>query len=85
MKSRFDALLSDVILGPGESGAGLARRIAEMDSEIPIILMSGYSRSELDDGIAPENYTFLAKPLNLEEPDDPIEDPPSYRDKWRRR
>ena len=63
---KVDILISDVIM-PGKDGSELAKKIIEKNSNIVIILMSGYS----GDTILPKNLTenknvyFISKPFSL--------------------
>ncbi|MBK6463008.1 MAG: hypothetical protein IPF92_18670 [Myxococcales bacterium] len=84
---RMHCLLADVNCKPTKTGISFAWEGAwEYDP------MSGTGRVSLgEDGHLKgsirikdgDSSTFVA--VRTEEPDEPIEEPPSYRDKWRRR
>ena len=63
----FDVIILDVRMPPGIDGVEAAKRIRDIDSTVPIILVSGYSdMSEQDifDSVPPpERVWFLAKPV----------------------
>ena len=46
---RFDLLFSDILLGPGESGADLAREALQLRPDLPILLTTGFAASATDD------------------------------------
>lgn len=60
--SRFDALITDVIM-PGMSGKDLARKVAGEHGAVPTIYMSGYNDESLDD-LAPHE-SFVTKPFSI--------------------
>jgi FixJ family two-component response regulator len=49
---------------PGTSGPELATRLAALVPDAPIVLMSGFDRVDLPDGLAAQ---FLRKPFTEEE------------------
>jgi two-component system, cell cycle sensor histidine kinase and response regulator CckA len=61
----IDLVITDMMM-PGMSGVDLARRLREIEPEIPLIFMSGYSGRVPDnvESFAPETTTFIQKPLN---------------------
>jgi CheY-like chemotaxis protein len=65
-RGRIEVLLTDVRL-PGESGAELAERLSDSNSQLKVILMSGYAEREMmgrefgDIGMA-----YLSKPFSVE-------------------
>lgn len=60
-------LIADVILGQGTDGVHLATQMAESDSQLAVILISGYSRRHLDLSNLPMRCQFLAKPFSMEQ------------------
>lgn len=66
-QSGADLILSDVML-PGMSGVGLIKEIRKLDSEIPIILMTGSSKEETAqiEGIRTGAIDYLLKPFSFQ-------------------
>ncbi|MDB5470226.1 MAG: integral rane sensor hybrid histidine kinase [Caulobacter sp.] len=61
----FDLVFSDMVM-PGEmDGVGLARRIAALRPDLPILLTTGYSEAAIT--AADEGLRLLAKPYRLED------------------
>jgi len=61
-----DILIVDIVL-PGESGSELAKDLMELDSELKVLLISGYAENlELEDGTAKNQVFCLAKPFSSE-------------------
>ena len=64
-KGPFDLMVTDMVM-PGISGTELASQMKKRQSDIKIIIASGYSeemaRKELS---GDESFTFLAKPYSL--------------------
>ena len=61
----FDLVFSDMVM-PGEmDGVGLARRIASLRPDLPILLTTGYSEAAIT--AADEGLRLLAKPYRLED------------------
>ncbi|HXY02325.1 MAG TPA: response regulator [Terriglobales bacterium] len=61
-----DLLLVDVVL-PGESGRELARDLMEVDSELKVLLVSGYAENlQLEEGTASNQVFCLPKPFSSE-------------------
>lgn len=59
-----DLVLSDVVLG-GRSGVDLVRSVRREHPEVRVLLMSGFSRSELEGRVVPPpGVTILAKPFS---------------------
>ncbi len=59
----LDLLVSDAVM-PGMTGAEFLARVRELAPDLPIVLMSGYSRDELKGGIRDRADTFLEKPFS---------------------
>jgi CheY-like chemotaxis protein len=57
-----DLIFSDINMPGGMDGIQLARRIAELDGQLPVVLTSGHSLGSFRD--FPSNAAFLAKPYN---------------------
>jgi two-component system response regulator FlrC len=62
----FDVLVADVLLGEGTDGIDLARQIAAAQSNLAVVLMSGYSASHFELTGLPANTQFLTKPFSSE-------------------
>jgi len=60
----IDLLMTDVVL-PGMGGQELAAALRELEPEMQIIFVSGYTDRELDDTILGEHSRFLHKPFSL--------------------
>lgn len=60
----FDAILSDVVM-PGMSGVVLAKTLRGLRSDLPVILVSGYSEELACSGY--EGFEFLPKPYSAEQ------------------
>ena len=62
----IDLLITDVIL-PGMDGPELARRAAELTSDLPVLFISGYTDAEIvRRGLLQEGQPFLQKPFTPE-------------------
>ncbi len=62
-RDRVNLLLTDVIM-PVMNGRELSERISELEPDIRILYMSGYTDGVIDDtGILPEGVDFLQKPF----------------------
>jgi two-component system, cell cycle sensor histidine kinase and response regulator CckA len=60
---RLDLLLTDVVM-PGMSGQELARQLAPLRPELPVLLMSGYTEdSSAWDDAREAGYLWIAKPF----------------------
>ncbi len=69
----FDLLLTDVVLPGGMNGGEIARVARRMRSDLPVIFMSGYTRSvDLEGGLGADVVHYLAKPFTAEELRDTI-------------
>lgn len=65
--SQFDACIIDLTM-PGMGGIELLERIRDLDADIPILLVSGYSRHEVRQREAKStNVSFLQKPFTLDQ------------------
>ncbi len=64
----IDVVLTDVIM-PQMGGAPLLRRLREEHPDLPVILMSGYSRREVTDEVLSLARHFLRKPFSRRELD----------------
>jgi CheY-like chemotaxis protein len=63
-ETRIDVILSDMVR-PGEMGGlDLARAVKQLDSELPIVLMTGYSDAAAS--AAAEGIDLLIKPYTLD-------------------
>lgn len=62
-QTRFDHVISDVIMPEGMSGIELAHRVAELQPQARITLVSGISRAQLPP--LPDGVSFLPKPYRL--------------------
>ena len=60
---RVDLLVTDVVLGGGDSGAELARLARTLRPSLPVVYVSGYTREELDLGALSPRDWFVAKPF----------------------
>ena len=64
----IDLVLSDVVLPGSRSGVDIVRRARALHPEMPCVLMSGFARDYLDDGVADlAEVPVLTKPFRLEE------------------
>ena len=64
----IDLVLSDVVHPGSRSGVDIVRRARERNPEMPCVLMSGFARDYLDDGVADlSEVPVLTKPFRLEE------------------
>jgi PAS domain S-box-containing protein len=62
----FDVLLTDVVLPGGMSGCDLGKKAAWLDSNIPVVYMSGYAEeAALSHGGIDRESQFLQKPFRL--------------------
>jgi two-component system cell cycle sensor histidine kinase/response regulator CckA len=61
----LDLLITDVIM-PNMDGPALAQRIRQMNSELKILFISGYTEEKLKDHMG-ENIWFLPKPFTLKQ------------------
>jgi len=57
-----DLIFSDINMPGGMDGIQLARRIADLNGQLPVVLTSGHALSSFRD--FPTNAAFLAKPYN---------------------
>jgi CheY-like chemotaxis protein len=62
-RNAFDIVLTDTVM-PGMSGVELARRLRVANAELPIVLMSGYSR-EAFEGESDVDLPQLRKPFTV--------------------
>jgi signal transduction histidine kinase/CheY-like chemotaxis protein len=66
---RFDLLLTDLVMPGNINGLSLARQLRGKDSNLPVILMSGYSsestQAELRTAEDTQQIEFLSKPFDL--------------------
>ncbi|MFV0492094.1 MAG: PAS domain-containing protein [Pseudorhodobacter sp.] len=64
----FDLMISDVVMPGGMSGVQLAHHIRELQPDLPILLVSGYSEEIARVGdVFAEGVDFLRKPYRREE------------------
>ena len=64
---RFDLLLTDIVM-PGMDGIELAKRAAEMDSNLKIMFITGFAAVALHPSSnAPKQAKVLSKPFHLRE------------------
>ena len=66
-ESRFDVMLSDVVMPGGMTGIELARLCAERHPALPILLTSGYAGEDVDEALADAPWPFLRKPYSSEQ------------------
>ncbi len=64
---RVDVLVTDVVLGGGESGALLAPAARAIVPSLPVIYISGFTREELDLASLGERDQFISKPFGVSE------------------
>jgi PAS domain S-box-containing protein len=60
---RVDILVTDVVLGAGESGAVLAPEARKLQPDLPVIFISGFTRQELSLTTLGEGDWFIPKPF----------------------
>jgi DNA-binding NtrC family response regulator len=64
-KESPDGIISDMVM-PGEwDGLELVRQVRRRNSDVPVLLMTGYSSAAAQ--AREEGYTLLEKPFNLEQ------------------
>jgi two-component system cell cycle sensor histidine kinase/response regulator CckA len=64
---RFSALVTDVVM-PNMDGSQLAARAREVDEDLPILFLSGYTAGVLlSHGVSDEAINFLRKPFERDE------------------
>ena len=63
--SKFDLMITDIRLGRDSmSGLQFLKMLREAGSQIPTLLISGFSFEEVEESCSPENLTlFLGKPF----------------------
>jgi len=62
--ARFDLLMTDVMLGGGDSGPELARGVDHQRPNLPVLFMSGFPQQKLEEsGFVSSEVAFLAKPF----------------------
>jgi DNA-binding response OmpR family regulator len=64
-RRRFDLVISDVLM-PGSSGAELALALRELQSDLRIVLMSGFTGDRLHPNLLPRDIPILEKPFKVE-------------------
>jgi len=64
---RFDAMLTDILLGSGMDGWSLQRQVAARAPALPVITMSGYTPSEPGHGAVEPQAPTLHKPFRPRE------------------
>ncbi|MFN7594970.1 MAG: ATP-binding protein, partial [bacterium] len=62
-----DLVISDVAMPGSIDGLTLARRLREVEPDLPIVLMSGYAEGTLSGEVVSENFLFLQKPFRISE------------------
>ncbi len=66
-QTMYDLLLTDIVM-PVMDGIELARRAAEIDSELKIMFITGFAAVALNpDNNAPKDAKVLSKPFHLRE------------------
>lgn len=66
-RETLELLVTDVVM-PGGSGIGLVQRAHELRPDLPVVVVSGYPRSDARDGMLAElDVPFLAKPFRARE------------------
>jgi signal transduction histidine kinase/HAMP domain-containing protein len=63
----FDLLFSDVVMPNGPNGVELAREAKRRNSEMKVLLTSGYAEDVLDRHAAVEEFPVIQKPFSLSE------------------
>lgn len=66
-KTRFDIMLSDIIMPGGMSGVELAKKAAAEWPDMRIVLASGYAGDDMDDTLKDAPWPFLKKPYSADE------------------
>lgn len=61
-KDTFDLLICDLSLDEENSGFGVIKAALERDEDLPVILMTGYSDTELPPEYSDKRVTLLSKP-----------------------
>lgn len=65
--SEIDIVLTDLMM-PGMNGRTFSDRLAELEADIPVIFMSGYSDETVNQrGLVDASHAFLQKPFNSEQ------------------
>jgi putative two-component system response regulator len=65
-ENKIDVVLTDIKM-PGISGIELLERIRDFDSDIPVILMTGYAELDIAiDAVKKNAFDFITKPYKLE-------------------
>lgn len=72
--SRFDVMLSDVVMPGGMTGIELARICAERHPDLRILLTSGYAGDDVDEALSDAPWPFLRKPYSGEQLRDALGD-----------
>jgi len=62
----FDIVISDQSM-PGISGSELARQIRDLDSEVPLIIYTGYGDAIVDEAVQSLQLVLLRKPASRQE------------------
>lgn len=66
-RETFDLLLTDIVM-PGLDGIELARRAAELDSDLKIVFITGFAAVALSQtSLAPAKAKVLSKPFHLKD------------------
>jgi CheY-like chemotaxis protein len=66
--ARADLLLTDVVLGAGMNGHGVAQRIKELRPTMPVLYMSGYTEDAIiHEGKLDPGIHFISKPFRRQE------------------
>jgi CheY-like chemotaxis protein len=66
--AQADLLLTDVILGAGMNGHGVAQKIQELRPEMPVLYMSGYTEDAIiHEGKLNPGIHFISKPFRRQE------------------
>ena len=66
-RTRFDIMLSDIIMPGGMSGVELARKAAAEWPDMRIVLASGYAGDDMDETLKDAPWPFLKKPYSADE------------------
>jgi PAS domain S-box-containing protein len=73
-ETRFDVMLSDIVMPGGMTGIELARLCAERYPDLRILLTSGYAGDDVDEALTDAPWPLLRKPYSGEQLHDALSD-----------